>query len=277
MALHLAARPLILKLWGDAERTGIPVTRPLWLQYPGDPVAAKQDQEWLLGPNVLVAPVVSQGARSRTVYFPAGCWRSPVTGARYHGPVSQTVAASLDQLPYFFACGTTPFKTASVRPRCPQATGGLAGPRLGPVRLGQTRGALRRKLPRFSTHGRRTMDYFCLAPQGIRVGYPSGGLLHSLSRGVARAVHGRAILALSSNRRYVLRGVRPGASFAEARRRLRLGRGYGVGTNTWYLIREGSGTGVLKARGGIVREVGIANRRLLGSSRAARRFLKSFK
>ena len=38
--LHLAARPLIRRLWKRAERTGIPITRPLWLAYPDDPAAA---------------------------------------------------------------------------------------------------------------------------------------------------------------------------------------------------------------------------------------------
>jgi alpha-glucosidase (family GH31 glycosyl hydrolase) len=116
-ALHLAARPLILKLWRRADAGGPPVTRPLWLQYPSDPVAARQDQEWFLGPHVLVAPVVAEGARTRSVYFPTGCWQSPVTGHRYTGPASATVPAPLDQLPYFFACGTRPFAVPAARRR----------------------------------------------------------------------------------------------------------------------------------------------------------------
>jgi alpha-glucosidase (family GH31 glycosyl hydrolase) len=112
-SLHLRARSLILKLWHQADVTGMPVTRPLWLQYPADPVAARQDQEWLLGPEVLVAPVVTEGATSRQVYFPRGCWRSPVSGRRYGGPSSRTVAAPLNQLPYFFRCGTRPFAAAA--------------------------------------------------------------------------------------------------------------------------------------------------------------------
>ena len=84
--LHLRARDLILRLWERAERTGMPITRPLWLAYPGDRTAAAQDQEWLLGPKVLVAPVVEQGATGRDVYFPRGCWRDPQTGVRVRGP-----------------------------------------------------------------------------------------------------------------------------------------------------------------------------------------------
>jgi alpha-glucosidase (family GH31 glycosyl hydrolase) len=110
--LHLRARPLILRLWQQARATGLPVTRPLWLAYPDDPGAAQQDQEWLLGSDVLVAPVVAQGAVARDVYFPTGCWQRPDTDARYQGPGSQSVPAAVDQLPYFFHCGTQPFAPA---------------------------------------------------------------------------------------------------------------------------------------------------------------------
>jgi alpha-glucosidase (family GH31 glycosyl hydrolase) len=108
--LHISAEPLIAALWKQADETGLPITRPLYLAYPEDPQAALQTQEWLLGPDVLVAPVVSQHARSRSVYFPAGCWRSPETGQEVTGPRSETITASLGQLPFFFHCGTVPFR-----------------------------------------------------------------------------------------------------------------------------------------------------------------------
>jgi alpha-glucosidase (family GH31 glycosyl hydrolase) len=107
-ALHRRARPLIRALWRDAGRTGIPPTRPLWLQFPGDRRAAGQDQEWMLGPNVLVAPVVTEGAHSRSVYFPAGCWRG--AGIRVRGWQTRSVAAPLGRLPYFVRCGRAPLR-----------------------------------------------------------------------------------------------------------------------------------------------------------------------
>jgi alpha-D-xyloside xylohydrolase len=111
--LHLRARPLILRLWHRADRTGMPITRPLWLAYPDDERAAGQDQEWLLGANVLVAPVVTEGATSRPVYFPRGCWERPGSPGRIRGPGSKTVDAPLPGLPHFFRCGTRPFKVHS--------------------------------------------------------------------------------------------------------------------------------------------------------------------
>ncbi len=107
--LHERAAPLILSLWKQADRTGVPPTRPLWLEFPGDPRAAAQEQQWMLGDYVLVAPVVAEGATSRSVYFPAGCWRDPLTNRVHRGAGYATVPAPLTSLPFFFRCGTKPF------------------------------------------------------------------------------------------------------------------------------------------------------------------------
>jgi alpha-glucosidase (family GH31 glycosyl hydrolase) len=106
--LHLRARPLIARLWREADRTGAPPTRPLWWAYPGDRAGWHQDQEWLLGPDLLVAPVVEQGATSRRVYLPQGCWRLHGRGPRRAGHRSVTVPAGLATLPWFTRCGTSP-------------------------------------------------------------------------------------------------------------------------------------------------------------------------
>lgn len=108
--LHLAVAPLIMQLWQEAQTTGIPPTRGLWLHYPDDKRARAEDQEWLLGPDVLVAPVIEQGATTREVYLPQGCWEHVESGAVYQGPTDITVDAPINALPYFFRCGTTPFQ-----------------------------------------------------------------------------------------------------------------------------------------------------------------------
>ncbi len=108
-ALRLRAQPYIQRLWQEAAITGIPIARPLWLEFPDDPQAAAQDQQWLLGPDVLVAPVVTEGATSREVYFPQGCWKHGETGTQYTGPALAQVEAPLASLPYFFRCGSKPF------------------------------------------------------------------------------------------------------------------------------------------------------------------------
>jgi alpha-glucosidase (family GH31 glycosyl hydrolase) len=106
--LHLRARPLLKKLWKQADRTGVPVTRPLWWQHPGDRQGWHQDQEWLLGDDLLVAPVVVEGATARKVYLPQGCWQLHGRGDRWRGKRSVQVEAGLASLPWFTRCGTAP-------------------------------------------------------------------------------------------------------------------------------------------------------------------------
>jgi hypothetical protein len=123
--LHRRAAPLIRRLWAEAADTGMPIARPLWLAAPGDARAAGEDQSWMLGSDVLVAPVVEQGASGREVYFPEGCWESPEDGRRFEGGTAARVDAPLGALPYFFRCGTRPFD--------PPPSAGPAGVRPGPV------------------------------------------------------------------------------------------------------------------------------------------------
>jgi hypothetical protein len=186
-----------------------------------------------------------------------------------------TIAVNGAACPGAVARITTP--GAAAGPSCGRPTGRLAGRRLGPVRLGARRSAVRRAMRRFSRRGRHDMDFFCLlGGPGIRVGYPSSKLLRALPRGQRRRVSGHAVLALTANRYYSLRAVRPGESVAEARPSLKLRRAFQIGLNTWYLTPNGSSRGVLKVRHGRVQEVGIADQRLTENPDIARRFLSSF-
>jgi alpha-glucosidase (family GH31 glycosyl hydrolase) len=259
-ALHNRARPLMQRLWRRYPKTGIPPTSPLWLMFPDDVRAARTQDEWMVGRDLLVAPVLSQGAFSRSVYFPRGCWFDPQAGLSYAGPSSRSVAAPLAKLPFFFRCGTDPLGRGSGR-SCPRAGGRIHGRSLGPISLGERRGRLRRRYARFSTRRRRDMDFYCLAPHGIRVGF-----------------HGRrAVLALTANRHYAIRGIRPGLRLAVAARRVRLLGPFHVGLNFWYLVPGHNATGVLKVRRGRIQEIGIADKRLTTGRRRAMRFLESFR
>ena len=159
---------------------------------------------------------------------------------------------------------------------CTKPSGRLAGVRLGPVTLGMTRARARSRFPRVSTRGRRYMDFFCPAHNGIRVGYATPALLHGLSSAQRTQLRGRVVLVLTSNHHYALRGVRPGTRLAKVARRLKVGRGFQIGLNRWYLAPNGSSRGVIKVRHGVIDEIGIANARLTRSRPAALRFLESF-
>ncbi len=76
--------------------------RPLFVDYPSDPAAWGVEDEFLLGPDVLVAPVLQEGARSRTVYLPAGQrWRCAWTDAPHEGGATVQAEAPLSRIPVF--------------------------------------------------------------------------------------------------------------------------------------------------------------------------------
>ena len=63
-------RPYIRELSRNVTRFGVPTMRPLSYEFPADSGASMIDDQYMLGPNLLVAPVTKQGATSREVYFP---------------------------------------------------------------------------------------------------------------------------------------------------------------------------------------------------------------
>lgn len=86
-----------------AERS--PMARPLLLDHPGDPLAWVTDDEYLFGADLLVAPVIEQGATGRSVYLPAGDWVDFHRGTRLTGPVRVDVGADLGTVPLFVRSG----------------------------------------------------------------------------------------------------------------------------------------------------------------------------
>lgn len=86
---------------------GLPLVRPLNFYTPGSKKYDDIDDEYLWGRDVLVAPVLEQGARERKVVFPEGLWadyRDP--SKLYRGGDTITYAAPLDVLPLFVRAGS---------------------------------------------------------------------------------------------------------------------------------------------------------------------------
>jgi len=93
--------PYLYTVFEEMTRTGAPVMRPLCYEYPDDPACAGVDDQFLVGRDILVAPIVHEGATSRRVYLPAGAWCDYRTGERFHGPSEIEVIAPIDRLPLF--------------------------------------------------------------------------------------------------------------------------------------------------------------------------------
>ena len=97
-------QPYIAALAANVSAEGVPTLRPLWYEFPADPHAYDVDDQFMLGPAYLVAPVTAQGATNRTVVFPAGAsWRSVWDPAVVEaGGVTKVVQAPLDTIPAYF-------------------------------------------------------------------------------------------------------------------------------------------------------------------------------
>ncbi|NLP83107.1 alpha-xylosidase [Microbacterium sp. CFH 90308] len=83
---HLKMRlmPYLYQLGVDASRTGVPLMRPMQLEFPDDPAAAYLDRQYMLGGDILVAPVFSDSGEVE-FYLPAGTWTSLLTGEKVEG------------------------------------------------------------------------------------------------------------------------------------------------------------------------------------------------
>jgi alpha-D-xyloside xylohydrolase len=105
-ALRLRYRlmPYIYSAAVEAARTGAPMMRALCVDYPDDPVAWQADLEYLLGRDLLVAPMTSPGG-TRQVYLPRGAWVDYWTGEVLDGPRYVPVTKPLDQIPLFVRHG----------------------------------------------------------------------------------------------------------------------------------------------------------------------------
>ena len=72
--LFASLAPYRQTLMLEAQKTGLPLVRHLMLHYPDDPEVYGLMQQFMLGPDMIVAPVVKQGAKTVKVYLPQGEW-----------------------------------------------------------------------------------------------------------------------------------------------------------------------------------------------------------
>lgn len=93
-------RPYIRECMQEASRSGAPVMRPLFFDFPEDAKAWETEDCYMFGPDLLVAPVMEEGARTRKLYLPSGCrWKDAYTGTMYEGGQTVEVEAPLDVIP----------------------------------------------------------------------------------------------------------------------------------------------------------------------------------
>ena len=100
--VHAALAPYVQHLVIEAQDTGLPAQRALFLHYPKDAETFTIQDQFLYGADMLVAPVIEQGANARRVYLPGeGAWRHLWSGTDYP-PGWHEVAAPIGAPPVFY-------------------------------------------------------------------------------------------------------------------------------------------------------------------------------
>lgn len=120
LALRYRLMPAIYAAFLQSAETGLPVQRPLVLNDQADALSQAINDQFLLGDNLLVAPVYKQGATSREVYLPRGTWHNLFTGEVLAGGRMVKAPAPLDYIPVYARGG-------AVIPEWPEAPASTMG------------------------------------------------------------------------------------------------------------------------------------------------------
>lgn len=107
--MRVALVPYLVEAAAESSRTGMPLARPMVFYDRADPALRDMWDQYLLGPDLLVAPVWRAGQRQREVYLPRGRWRDwwDPKAPTMAGPRRVTVDVPLDRIPVFVRDGAT--------------------------------------------------------------------------------------------------------------------------------------------------------------------------
>ena len=108
--------PYLFTAGADAAATGVSIARPMQFEFPEDPAVAYLDRQYMLGSDILVAPVMDEDGVV-DVYLPAGAWTSLLTGERVEGGRWVRETHGFDTLPLYVRPGAViPRGSRSDRP-----------------------------------------------------------------------------------------------------------------------------------------------------------------
>jgi alpha-glucosidase len=126
--LRYRLMPYLYAAFLTASETGAPVQRPLVFDHQYDATVRDLDDEYLLGPDLLVAPVLEPALTSRQVYLPAGEWYDWHTGERLSGGSFVIAPTPMDRIPLYARAG-------AVIPMWPEAPASTDGYHPGSIEL----------------------------------------------------------------------------------------------------------------------------------------------
>jgi alpha-glucosidase len=105
LKLRYALLPFLYTTLEEAHRTGAPLFRPLVLNYQDDSNTYNLDDQFMIGDDLLVAPILKPDVTRRLVYLPKGTWYDYWTNKVYSGGTMISMEAPLDMVPMFVRGG----------------------------------------------------------------------------------------------------------------------------------------------------------------------------
>ena len=100
--LRKSLKPYLARIFREAHENGSPLLRAMFYEFPEDEKCWTLDDQYMFGPDYLVAPVCHKHAVSRDVYLPEGAeWTLWHTGETFKGGQTVTVDAPIDVIPVF--------------------------------------------------------------------------------------------------------------------------------------------------------------------------------
>jgi sulfoquinovosidase len=103
--VHAALAPWVRQLCDEAQATGLPAQRALFLHYPDDRDTFAIQDQFLYGADLMVAPVIEEGTVARDLYLPEGEWVHVWSGRRF-GPGRHQIDAPIGSPPVFWRDGS---------------------------------------------------------------------------------------------------------------------------------------------------------------------------
>ncbi len=105
LKLRYRLLPFLYTALEESHRTGVPLFRPLLLNYQDDENTLRINDEFMIGSDLLVAPILKPDLTARLVYLPAGTWFDYWSGAKHEGGRMIRVEAPLETVPLFVRGG----------------------------------------------------------------------------------------------------------------------------------------------------------------------------
>lgn len=99
--LRLSLKPYLAKLFEESRQNGSPLMRTMFYEFPEDKICWELSDQYMFGPDYLVAPILHAGEFARDIYLPSGNWKNINDGTVLTGAQTVRCAAPLESIPVF--------------------------------------------------------------------------------------------------------------------------------------------------------------------------------